>query len=86
MLRIDSLAFDARGRGELQQTQRRMSVRAVATAYGIPARVISRAISSGELRAVVTTTETGRERAYIAAADAATWFETLSQPREKARA
>jgi hypothetical protein len=75
-----------KGRGELQQTQRRMSVRAVATAYGIPARVVSRAISSGELLAVVTTTETGRERAYIASADAAAWFETLSLPREKVRA
>jgi hypothetical protein len=86
MLRIGILAFDARGRGELQQTQRRMSVRAVATAYGIPARVVSRAISAGELPAILTTTETGRERAYISASDAAHWFEALSQPREKVRA
>jgi hypothetical protein len=63
-----------------------MSVRAVATAYGIPARVVSRAIISGELFAVLTKTETGRERAYISAADADAWFKTLSQPREKVRA
>jgi hypothetical protein len=70
----------------LQQTQRRLSVRAVAAAYGIPARAVSRAISTGELLAVITTTETGRERAYIAAEDAANWFESLAQTREKVRA
>jgi hypothetical protein len=70
----------------LQQTQRRLSIRAVATTYGIPARVVSRAVAAGELPAVVTVTETGRERAYISADDAATWFAALSQPREKVRA
>lgn len=63
-----------------------MSIRAVATTYGIPARVVARAIDTGELPAVLTVTETGRERAYISANDAATWFESLSQSREKVRA
>lgn len=70
----------------MQQTQRRLSIRAVATTYGIPARTVSRAVSSGELPAIVTITETGRERAYISADDAAEWFDSLTQPREKARA
>jgi hypothetical protein len=62
----------------LQQTQRRMSIRSVAIAYGIPARVVARAVSTGQLPAVVTLTETGRERAYISHEDAAEWFTTLS--------
>lgn len=70
----------------MSQAQRRMSIRSVAMTYGIPARAVSRAIESGELPAVITTTETGRERAYISSADADSWFESLSQPREKARA
>jgi hypothetical protein len=70
----------------LQQTQRRMSIRNVAMTYGIPARTVSRAVSSGELAAVVTITETGRERAYISREDAQRWFEMLSLPSEKARA
>ena len=68
------------------QTQRRMSIRNVAMTYGIPARTVARAVDSGELPAIKTTTETGRERAYISRQDADTWFETLSLPREKARA
>lgn len=57
--------------------------------YGIPARIVSRAISNGELPAVLTVTETGRERAYISYEDAAAWFNTLSKTapaREKVRA
>lgn len=56
--------------------------------YGIPARIVSRAISSGELPAVVTVTETGRERAYISYEDAARWFDSLSKatPKEKVNA
>lgn len=61
----------------MQQTQRRMSIRNVALTYGIPARTVSRAVSSGELPAVVTKTETGRERAYISSDDAERWFATL---------
>jgi len=61
----------------MQQTQRRMSIRNVAITYGIPARTVSRAVASGELRAVVTRTETGRERVYISADDAQQWFSTL---------
>ena len=54
-----------------------MSIRNVALTYGIPARTVSRAVSSGELPAVVTKTETGRERAYISSDDAERWFATL---------
>jgi hypothetical protein len=57
--------------------------------YGIPARIVSRAISNGELPAVLTVTETGRERAYISYEDAANWFNSLSKAtptREKVRA
>lgn len=54
--------------------------------YGIPARTVSRAVESGELPAVRTTTETGRERAYISREDAEVWFQSLSLTREKARA
>jgi hypothetical protein len=61
----------------MQQTQRRMSIRNVALTYGIPARTVSRAVSSGDLPAVVTKTETGRERAYISIDDAERWFSTL---------
>jgi hypothetical protein len=74
---------------EVQQTQRRMSIRSVSLTYGIPARVVARAVSTGELPAVVTTTETGRERVYISYEDALSWFESLSAKtttREKVRA
>jgi hypothetical protein len=56
--------------------------------YGIPARTVARAVSTGELPAVITKTETGRERVYISSDDAATWFESLSQviAPEKVRA
>lgn len=61
-----------------RQTTRRMSVRAVAKEYGIPARTVSRAVQSGDLAALRTITETGRERAYIRPADAAAWAESLA--------
>ena len=64
-------------REHMQQTQRRMSIRNVALTYGIPARTVSRAVDSGDLPAVLTTTETGRERAYISTDDADRWFATL---------
>jgi hypothetical protein len=46
--------------------------------FGLPPRVISRAITSGELPAVLTTTETGRERAYVSEDDAISWFNSLT--------
>lgn len=64
----------------MQQTKRRMSIRAVAMTYGIPARVVTRAIESGELPALKTKTATGRERAYISAPDVDMWIETLVRP------
>jgi hypothetical protein len=60
------------------ETQKRLSVRAIALKYGLPTRVISRAVSMGELPAVLTKTETGRERAYILIDDADSWFLSLS--------
>ena len=39
---------------------------------------MSRAIASGELPAVLTTTETGRERAYVSEDDAVFWFNSLT--------
>jgi hypothetical protein len=54
--------------------------------YGLPARAVSRAVNTGELPAIITTTETGRERAYISSNDAAAWFESLSTSSEKATA
>lgn len=59
------------------ETQKRLSVRAVALKYGLPTRVVSRAVAVGELPAVLTKTETGRERAYILISDADTWFSSL---------
>ena len=44
------------------QIEKRMSIRATAMRYGLPTRVISRAVWAGELSAIRTTTETGRER------------------------
>ncbi len=61
-----------------RQTPRRMSVRAVAKEYGIPARTVARAVQTGDLAALRTITETGRERAYIRPADAALWAESLT--------
>jgi hypothetical protein len=63
-----------------------MSVRAVAMTYGLPARTVSRAIENGELFAIITKTETGRERAYISSADAAAWFDAMVSQQDRARA
>lgn len=60
-----------------QTTTKRMSVRAVARAHGIPARTVSRAVESGSLPAVKTVTETGRERVYISPEDAQQWVSSL---------
>ena len=55
-------------------TTKRLSIRAVAIRYGLPPAAVSRAVNAGELPAVVVTTETGRERAYISPDDAEHWF------------
>lgn len=60
-----------------QHTPKRLSIRAVALAYGIPARTVSRAVESGSLPAVKTVTETGRERVYISPEDAQQWVSGL---------
>lgn len=57
--------------------KKRLSIRATAIKYGIPPRVVSRAIFMGELTAIKTTTETGRERIYILSDDAEKWFNSL---------
>lgn len=62
--------------------QRRLSIRATAIKYGLPPRVVSRAIWSGELPAIRTTTETGRERIYILNDDAEKWFSSLTLTNE----
>ena len=62
----------------MEQTKRRMSVRAVAMTYGIPARTVVRATETGELPALRTVTETGRERIYISDADVQRWLDSMS--------
>ena len=62
----------------MQTTAKRLSIRSISMKFGLPPRVISRAIASGELPAVLTTTETGRERAYVSEDDAIFWFNSLT--------
>lgn len=57
--------------------------------YGIPARTVARAVTNGDLPAVRTTTETGRQRVYVSYEDADAWFSSLTTNevrREKALA
>jgi hypothetical protein len=54
-----------------------MSIRNVANTYGLPTRVVARAVESGDLKAAKITTETGRERSYISKVDADMWFKSL---------
>lgn len=61
----------------MEQTKRRMSIRAVSKTYGIPTRTVVRAACSGELPAIRTVTETGRERIYILATDAENWISSM---------
>lgn len=61
----------------MERTKRRMSVRAVALAYGIPTRTVVRATEVGDLPALRTITETGRERIYILDTDAESWIRSL---------
>jgi hypothetical protein len=58
---------------------KRLSVRRVAILYGLPTRVVARAVAYGDLPAFETMTETGRIRMYIAQKDAALWSESLSR-------
>lgn len=58
-------------------TERRVSIRQIAIKYGLPTGVVARAVSTGQLPAVVTLTETGRERAYISPSEADSWFHAL---------
>ena len=62
----------------MEQTKRRMSIRAVSMAYGIPTRTVVRATCTGELPSIRTVTETGRERVYILATDAENWISSMS--------
>ena len=64
---------------------KRLSVRRVALLLGIPARVVARAVASGELPALVTKTETGRDRAYIAYEDAKLWIDSLQNETSVAK-
>jgi hypothetical protein len=70
----------------MQQTKRRMSIRNAAMTYGIPARTVSRAIELGELPALRTITETGRERAYILPEDVERWIARLCIDNQALRA
>lgn len=56
------------------QSTKRLSIRAIAMRYGLPPTVVSRAVAAGDLPAVLVTTTTGRERAYILPEDAEHWF------------
>lgn len=56
---------------------KRLSVRRVAMMYGIPSRVVARAVANNELPALVTKTDTGRDRAYILQDDAQRWVDSL---------
>ena len=65
------------GAKALIQGQKRLSIRAIALRYGIPSRVVARAVWLGQLHAINTITETGRERVYIHIDDADAWFNSL---------
>jgi hypothetical protein len=60
-----------------QDVSKRLSIRRVALLLGIPARVVARAVASGKLPALVTKTETGRDRVYISYEDAQSWLSSL---------
>ena len=56
---------------------KRLSIRKVAALHGIPPRVVARAVAQGDLPAIRTKTETGRDRVYISCADAQAWVFSL---------
>lgn len=60
-----------------QVAAKRLSVRKVSMLYGIPARVVARAVAQGELPALKIKTETGRDRVYISHDDAHQWIQSL---------
>jgi hypothetical protein len=64
---------------------KRLSIRRVAMMLGIPARVVARAVASGQLPAIKTKTETGRDRVYILFEDALTWIESLQRETSVAK-
>jgi hypothetical protein len=53
--------------------------------HGIPPRVVSRAVAQGELPAIRTKTETGRDRVYISYEDALAWVSSLQNEMTAAR-
>lgn len=61
----------------IDEVSKRLSVRRVAMLYGIPSRVVARAVAAGDLPALITKTETGRDRAYIMREDADRWVCSL---------
>lgn len=63
---------------ECNDDTKRLSVRRVAMLYGLPTRVVARAVACGDLPAFETMTETGRIRMYIAQKDAIAWSGSLS--------
>lgn len=68
-----------------QNTPKRLSIRKVALLLGIPARVVARAVVAGELPALVTKTETGRDRVYILLKDATEWASSLQNETSVAK-
>ena len=66
----------------MPQTEKLLSIRATALSLGLPPRVIARAIASGSLQGITTTTETGRQRVYIKMSDATAWMSRLPSRRE----
>lgn len=69
----------------IDEVSKRLSVRRVAMLYGIPSRVVARAVASGDLPALLTKTETGRDRAYIMREDADRWVSSLCSEARVAR-
>jgi hypothetical protein len=59
------------------EVSKRLSIRKVAILHGIPPRSVARAVAQGELPALKTKTETGRDRVYISYEDAQEWVRSL---------
>lgn len=64
---------------------KRLSIRKVAMLHGIPPRAVARAVSQGELPALKTKTETGRDRVYISYEDALAWVLSLQSEMTTAK-
>jgi hypothetical protein len=65
-----------------EEVIKRLSIRRVAMLYGIPTRVVARAVAAGDLPALKTKTETGKDRVYISPEDAAAWLYSLQTTSE----